>query len=61
MSKSHRRRAESTRKAFKRSAAYKAGGNKKGTSNYARKRAYCVKHGVWGFEVPIPKPWKRAA
>jgi hypothetical protein len=27
-------------------------------SNYARKRAWCDKHGVWGWEVPEPKPWR---
>lgn len=57
MAKSKRRKKESERKAFKRSEAYKNGG---GESNYARKRAYCVKHGVFGFEVPHPKPWKKA-
>lgn len=31
-----------------------------GASNYARKRAWCLKHGVWGFEVPNPKPWRSA-
>lgn len=29
-----------------------------GKSNYARKREYCLKHGVYGFEVKPPKPWK---
>jgi len=27
-------------------------------SMYARKREYCNKSGLWGFEVPSPKPWK---
>lgn len=27
-------------------------------SRYARKKKYCDKHGVWGFEVPEPKPWR---
>lgn len=31
-----------------------------GDSNYARKKAYCRKNGVWGFEVPEPKPWKKS-
>jgi hypothetical protein len=31
-----------------------------GESDYARKRDYCNKHGVWGFEVPEPKPWKKS-
>jgi hypothetical protein len=29
-----------------------------GESNYAKKRKYCVKHAVWGFDVQEPKPWK---
>lgn len=32
--------------------------NPSGNSSYGRKRAYCAKNGVWGFEVPEPKPWK---
>jgi hypothetical protein len=27
-------------------------------SQYAKKAAYCHAHGVWGFEVSNPKPWK---
>jgi len=27
-------------------------------SPYARKRAWCMARGVWGWEVPEPKPWK---
>lgn len=27
-------------------------------SNYARKKRYLDKNGLWGFEVPEPKPWK---
>lgn len=59
MAKSKRRkkiqaRKESERKAYKRSGAYTEGG---GESRYAKKRAYCHKHGVWGFEVLPPKPW----
>ena len=41
----------------KMSAKYLEGGYE---SNYARKRAYLNKHGLWGWEVPAPKPWKRA-
>jgi hypothetical protein len=26
-------------------------------SKYARKYDYCTRNGVWGFEVPAPKPW----
>ena len=29
----------------------------KGNSQYKRKREYCRKNGVWGFEVK-DKPWK---
>jgi len=29
-------------------------------SNYARKSAYCTKHGVWGFDIR-DKPWKKTA
>jgi len=41
----------------KNTVQYLAGG---GNSNYARKKAYCHKHGVWGFEVQNPKPWKKS-
>lgn len=57
MAKSDRRKEDQAKKARKRSARYLAGG---GESNYARKRKYCIKNNVWGFEVPIPKPWKKA-
>jgi len=32
-----------------------------GDSKYARKRKFCAANGVWGFEVPEPKPWKGGA
>lgn len=35
--------------------------NPGGESNYARKRAWLLKNAMWGFDVPEPKPWKRAA
>lgn len=59
MAKSKRRKKiqsikESGRKAYKRSKEYLSG---KAQSRYAKKRAYCIKHQVWGFEVPFPKPW----
>lgn len=41
----------------KRQARLNRAENPKGNSRYARKAAYCHKHGVWGFEVPNPKPW----
>lgn len=59
MGKSKRRKAikENQKKRRKETAAYLAGG---GESQYARKKAYCHKNGVWGFEVPEPKPWRKA-
>ena len=41
-------------------ASIKARGmkNPSGNSKYGRKRAYCVKNTVWGFDVPEPKPWR---
>ena len=41
-------------KASKEAGMKRAGGK----SNYARKREWCAKHGVFGFEVKPPKPWK---
>ena len=29
----------------------------KGKSKYARKAKYLHNAGLWGFEVPSPKPW----
>jgi hypothetical protein len=56
MAKSSKRKSmkEAQKKRRKDMAAYLAGG---GESRYARKRKYCVKNNVWGFEVPFPKPW----
>ncbi len=47
-----------TQKRIRLSASYKQGG---GESQYAKKRKYCIKNGVWGFEVADPKPWKGAS
>jgi hypothetical protein len=30
----------------------------RGESTYARKKKFCDRHGVYGFQVPEPKPWK---
>ena len=49
-----RKLKQARKKAAKLAAMDKAGGK----SRYARKHAYCVRNGVWGFEVPEPKPWK---
>ena len=35
----------------------KASMNSHGTSRYARKASYCASHGVWGWQIPEPKPW----
>jgi hypothetical protein len=50
-------KAGRTNKFSRNSKAYKEGG---GESRYAKKHKYCIKNGVWGFEVPEPKPWKGA-
>ncbi|MEA3225114.1 MAG: hypothetical protein U9Q07_04125 [Planctomycetota bacterium] len=42
------------KKRHKLTKQYLTGG---GDSQYARKRDYCRKNGVWGWEVPFPKPW----
>ena len=55
--KRRKKKTLSEKKRRKLNASYKAGG---GDSQYARKYAYCFKHGVWGFEVGEPKPWKKA-
>jgi hypothetical protein len=41
----------------KSSKSYLEGG---GESNYARKKKYLLRTGMWGFEFHDPKPWKRA-
>lgn len=57
MSKGKRR--QKTQSAKRRAAADRNRPGKDGdNSNYGRKRAYCQKHGVWGFQVPNPKPWR---
>ena len=33
----------------------------KKVSNYSRKLSYCARNGVWGWEVPEPKPWRKRA
>lgn len=53
-----KRRTEQLKKRTQRRAQRKASQLKPGEkSRYARKKEYCDKHGVWGFEVPTPKPW----
>jgi hypothetical protein len=53
-----RKKARATRNQL-RKARYERGELGKGRSNYGRKEAYLNKHGLWGFEVPEPKPWRK--
>ena len=53
--KRSKRKSGATDKTHRVSSNYTKEG---GDSKYARKRAWCHKHGVWGFEVREPKPWK---
>lgn len=46
----------STQRAQKR--ASKKSSRQGGKSKYARKREWCARNGVFGFEVLEPKPWK---
>lgn len=43
--------------------AQRAAGQKRpgGESAYARKRDWLTTHGMWGFDVPHPKPWRRGS
>lgn len=54
--KSERKKRAQAAKAKRRAAQYTPGGE----SKYARKRVYLARHGLWGSEVPEPKPWKIA-
>jgi hypothetical protein len=59
--KGKRRKLQSERKRHRKTAAYtEAPQNKQGKrlSMYARKYLWLAKHGLWGFQVPEPKPWK---
>ncbi len=49
-----RAEARARKKAAKESGMVRAGHK----SRYARKREWCARNGVFGFEVPEPKPWK---
>ena len=51
--KTNRRRAALATKRQRKLSGEKPSGE----SRYARKAEYCRTHGVWGFEVPEPKPW----
>ena len=54
MAKSDRRRKAIAEKRARRKNAMSHPG---GSSNYARKKKYCDKNGVWGWEVLV-KPWR---
>ena len=51
-----RTKAQIQKAAAKASRARNPGGN----SKYARKVQWCRRNGVWGWEVPSPKPWRSA-
>ncbi len=53
--KSNRRKKALAQKRQARKTRFAEGG--KGNSRYARKAAYLHKNGLWGWEVPHPKPW----
>lgn len=59
MAKGKNRSAASFEKARKKSDAYLKRGGDKGESDYAHKRRWLDRNGVWGFDVKEPKPWKR--
>ncbi len=52
--RSNRADARAKMKVQKEAGMRRAGGK----SNYARKREWCAKHGVFGFEIREPKPWR---
>ncbi len=54
---SKKRKAQSARKRQRQTAAFSEG-SKGGQSKYARKARYLKKAGLFGFQVPGPKPWK---
>ena len=53
MATGRKRKAIITARRQRRASQHKPGGK----SKYARKAAYCRRHGVWGFDVGFPKPW----
>lgn len=54
-----KRRSKRQEQRAKKRGAREAGQRRPGgKSQYARKREYCMSRGVWGFDVPTPKPWR---
>lgn len=53
-----KRSTDRTKKAMEKRAKRKSNQLAPGfRSKYARKHAYLSKNGLWGFQVPSPKPW----
>ncbi len=57
MAKGKGRAAKSSERQRRRARMAKEGTIGKGCSRYARKRKWLDSNGLWGFEVPAPKPW----
>lgn len=54
-----KRRTSRANERAKRKAAREVGQKRpSGQSNYGRKSRWLNEHGMWGFDVPSPKPWK---
>ena len=55
-----KRRTKRADQRAKRRAQREAGmKNPGGASNYARKKQWLDRNGMWGFDVHEPKPWRR--
>lgn len=54
MKRSTSRHNERAKRRAQRQSGQKRPGGK---SRYARKRDWLLAHGMWGFDVPHPKPW----
>lgn len=59
MAKGKKRSALTIDKANKKTDSYLRRGGANGESDYAHKRRWLDRNGVWGFDVREPKPWKR--
>ena len=55
--KGKKRKAGRTAKQQRRARMASEGSIGRGESRYARKRKWLDSNGLWGFEVPHPKPW----
>lgn len=52
------RTSRATKRAQKKASKEAGMGRAGHKSKYARKREWCARNGVFGFEVLEPKPWK---